>query len=307
MSELHIISGTIFFVCGMYHALCWVFVYAVKYATVVDTSKLISIVTGGLMILISVKLIWPPGMRGLSALYNLPQDTCSSCYGRWHQFDAYLRDSKYGSAHVYLANFVICCYIVHATYSLEHMYYWTFPVLCWVALFVLHPSKGTYIASKFQWLRSKDGFNRKYEILSVDAKRLRSSKMMEVTIKILLPTFEQHFARAFEQREGDSCNYNGYCDVILIRLRPKPHVNLCEQALQGLETVHYYSVSSITKDRSHRPTINAKLLVQQTGRREGCSASIVHPNNADGSLIEVSGNMLSIKIFSTMATFLLFL
>jgi hypothetical protein len=308
---MHIASGAVFFCGGFYHALCWISIYIAQYLVEVPTGIKVAIVTGICMILSAVKLLWPPGMEGYSAV----------CEARDNKFiyrvilkvfqlskiDRFLRNSKYGSVHVYLALFVFLLYTVHGTVNLYpmYLYYWAFPLSAWSLLFLLHPAKAAYFSIFIESYRSSNGYSRKYKVVEKTIEPLRKGALTMVHLTLKLPTFDAHFSDVYN-RSG-SHRYEGFSDVIMIKLRPwrknlsdggakdEDSVNsssssalvsqnpgLCDRLVRELETVHYYSVVSIVSDNeADNPTVKASLMIQNTARPEGSSASLIRPPNED--------------------------
>lgn len=300
MNELHVASGTIFFSGGIYHALCWIVIVCKTYLQKFSFGFFFAAATGPLMIIFAVKLLWPPGMYGLSSVFGTENNTSwvkkISDLLRLQQIDTFLKESKYGSYHVYIANTVFVLYISHATVNLypEHIYYWTFPVICWSILFVLHPSKGSYFASKLESIRSKNVFSRIYQVSRKDLETLRAvnkekDELTKVDLHITLPTYDPHFLSIYLAGNGQV--YDGFCDVIMIKVRPfdeplpllptffQRFVHRLSAVVQWIfheaETVHYYSVVNIKTDvRANNPSIIATLMIQNTNKPKGSSAAL---------------------------------
>jgi hypothetical protein len=315
MNKMHIASGAVFFCGGCYHALCWIFIFLVKYLTKATTGIWVALTTGLIMIVFAIKLLWPPGMDGYGTV----------CKRRDQKFiyrvllqvfkldaiDKFLMDSKYGSAHVYIALLVFFLYIVHGTVNLFPMefYYWAFPLACWSILFILHPAKATYLGSYVERFRSANGYSRRFKVVNKTCEVLRTGSLTMVELTIKLPTFDTHFAEVYSRR--GNYRYEGFCDVIMIKLRPwrvgllasngkvgapllGPKPSLGDQIAKELETVHYYSVVSIATDlEADNPTIKASLLVQNTSRANGTSAALVRnqDEDPDNTAFEVEGDI----------------
>jgi hypothetical protein len=303
MNKMHIASGTVFFCGGCYHALCWICIFLVKYLTKATSGIWVALVTGLVMIVLTVKLLWPPGMDGYATVCKRRSQKFTYRFllqvFKLDMIDKFLMDSKYGSAHVYIALLVFFLYIVHGTVNLFPMelYYWIFPLACWSVLFILHPAKATYFGCYIERFRSANGYSRRFKVVKKKCEVLRTGSLTMVELTIKLPTFDTHFAEVYSRR--DSYRYEGFCDVIMIKLRPwrvgslasdgkvgapllYPQPRLGEQVARELETVHYYSVVSIATDlEADNPTIKASLLVQNTSRVNGASAALTRNPNED--------------------------
>jgi hypothetical protein len=274
MQQLHIAGGAVYFFAGMYHFFCWLFILGLNLLSRLTTGLIVCIPTGVILISAGLKLIWPPGMTGMA-------DYCS-CFKFIRTLENFLKDSKYGSWHVYLANIVFFTYCVHASVSLYPMntWYWTFTAFCFSILFLLHPTKSTYFSSKFlQPLKSLDTFNRKYITLGKTAVPIRRGTLSDVKLRLRMPTYDIQFDEVLQKMP-----YTGYCDVILVKYRDSAH-----KWSREFETVHYYSTVNVNTiiDSAGGNEIEASLMIQQTRRPGGCSAALMDPKDVMGEKVEV--------------------
>ena len=278
LNELHIASGAVMFTGGAWHAFSWMLIYALKSLTKTSVGVFFAVITGCVMLALIVKLLWPPGMKGLSYHYKWKN----------HSFDNFLKDSKYGSYHVYFANIVFLVYLFHGTVNLypSEVYYWTFPLVCFLILFLLHPAKSTYYSTLLQLLRSRETFDRKYHLLKKTGARIKGKGLTDVRLEIQLPTYDHQFAEVIDRHA-----YTGYCDVILLKLR-RPNTPIESE----VETIHYYSVvNAVEIPRAHHPSIEVRLLIQFGGgmRKDGCSATLTN----------LDENVETMEVLSFLAVF----
>ena len=99
LQQLHIAGGAVYFFGGTYHFISWIFILAFGILSRLTNGLIVCIPTGIILIAAGLKLIWPPGMTGLGE--------CLRCFKTFTRFENFLKDSKYGSWHVYLANIIL--------------------------------------------------------------------------------------------------------------------------------------------------------------------------------------------------------
>jgi hypothetical protein len=272
LNELHIASGTVLFTGGVCHALSWMLIYSTKLLVKISVGVLFAAGTGLLMLTMMVKLLWPPGMKGLSYRYKWS----------YKRFDNFLKDSKYGSYHVYFANVTFLLYLAHGTVNLypSRVYYWTFPLVCYLILYLLHPAKSTYFATLLQPFRSRETFDRKYTLLGKSCQSAKGRSLTDVRLQVQLPVYDHQFDEVIAHQP-----YTGYCDVILVKVR-RPEARFSSE----IETIHYYSVvNAVRIPNAAQPSIEVRLLIQYGGgmRKDGSSATLIKNDNATDT-IEVS-------------------
>lgn len=273
LQQVHIAGGAVYFFGGMYHFISWIFILALGILSRLTNGLIVCIPTGIILIAAGLKLIWPPGMTGLG--------DCLRCFKIFTRLENFLKDSKYGSWHVYLANIIFVTYGIHASVSLKSKdtFYWTFAAFCCAMLYLLHPTKSTYFASRIlQPLKSLDSFNRKYITLGKTVKPIRKGTLSDVKLHLKMPTYDLQFDEVVQKKP-----YTGYCDVILIKYR-----NPAQKWSREMETVHYYSTVNIkTLEDSVDNEIEACLMIQKTRRADGCSAALLDAKDELGEKIEV--------------------
>lgn len=215
MQRLHIASGTILFSLGLYHGLAWCIMLATPgFLHNLSAAFYVAIVTGCLMLVLTVKLLWPPGME---------------LYGRnsFKWLNTWLKDSKYGMTHVFLANGVFLLYCLHASVNLYtvgnfYIFYWTFPVLGFIILIFLHPGKLNHMAATlfrdFQLqLKTVDSYDRNFVILNKQTtSAIKRGKLFNVTLDLQIPTYDSQFVDVMRDQF-----YYGCCDVVLVKIVPR--------------------------------------------------------------------------------------
>jgi hypothetical protein len=286
LQQLHIAGGAIYFFGGTYHFFCWIAILALRILSRLTTGLWFCIPTGVILIAGGLKLIWPPGMTGLSE--------CLRCFKIFVRVENFLKDSKYGNWHVYTSNIVLVTYCAHASVSLGFMDtpYWLFAFFCASVLYLLHPTKSTYFAAKvLQPLKSLDAFNRKYTTLGKTAKPIRRGTLSDVKLRLALPTYDVQFDEVLQNKE-----YTGYCDVILIKFRDPAN-----KWSREMETVHYYSTVNVRNLPDADNQMEASLMIQKTRRPGGCSAALMDATDTLGEKIEVIGFLKSNALESVYA------
>jgi hypothetical protein len=278
MKKIHIAGGAVSIFAGVYHTICWLFILGFHLLSHLTIGLIIAIPTGVILLLAGVKLIWPPGMTGMA-----DTDFCK-CFKFMKSLDNFLKDSKYGSWHVYLANIFFFNFCLHASVALfpSNTWYWTFTLFCFFILFILHPTRATYFAaSYFEPFEPIDSFKRKYITLSKSVVSIRQGTLSDVKLRLRMPTYDSQFDEAYPEKKP----YTGYCDVILIKYRNPEHKWISE-----FEAVHYYSVVNVSTvtDSVGGDEIEAQLMIQKTSRPGGCSAALMDTKDVTGDKIEVS-------------------
>jgi hypothetical protein len=211
---------------------------------------------------------------------------CLRCFKCFVTLENFLKDSKYGNWHVYLANIIFVTYAIHASVSLKpkDTFYWTFAAFCFTILYFLHPTKSTYYAGKLlQPLKSLDTFNRKFTTLGKTAKPIRRGTLSDVKLRLRMPTYDIQFDEVYQNKP-----YTGYCDVILIKFRDP-----AAKWSREMETVHYYSTVNVKSIPDSDNEVEASLMIQKTRRAGGCSAALMDDKDVMGEKIEVIGFLKS--------------
>ena len=253
--------------------MAWILIVALSMISNYTNKLIFTIPTGIGLVLLGTKLMWPPGMVGMSSRFKILTG-----------LDTFLKDSKYGSYHVYFVKFCFVLYIAHATVRQypRSIYYWGFPMIAYVILVFLHPAKSTYFYAYFlQYFLPQDSFDRKYTTLGKRSVPIRKGTLSNVTLHLKAPTYDDQFGDIMYSGTEE---YRGFCDVILIKFRQKQSTWARE-----LETVHYYSTVGISRvpcEEGHQ--IEARLMIQKTGRRGGCSDDLIGTAEETASSIEVN-------------------
>lgn len=290
MQQIHIASGAVFFFPGFYHTIAWLVIIASGMVTTFTAKLLFTVPTGVLLVALGTKLIWPPGMVGIS-----------SRFPSLARLDNFLKDSKYGSFHVYFVKFCFFLYIFHASVRQypRRIFYWGFPLIGYVILIFLHPAKSTYYHSNwFQIFQHQDSFCRSYITLSKNSVSIRDRTLASVTLILKTPTYDEQLGDIMYSGQSE---YRGFCDVILIKFRQKDSPYARE-----VETVHYYSTVGIKNkacEEGHQ--IEAQLMIQKTGRKGGCSDALMSTSEDSASSIEVKCiQLLFIISFNNIISFI---
>jgi hypothetical protein len=280
LQQLHIAGGAVYFFGGTYHCISWLFILGFGILSKLTNGIIFCIPTGLILMAAGLKLIWPPGMIGLG--------DCLRCFTVFVRLENFLKDSKYGSWHVYLANIVFVTYGLHAMLSLKptDSFYFTFSLCCFSILYFLHPAKSTYFAAKLlQPLKSLDTFNRKYTTLGKSVEPIRRGTLSDVKLRLCMPTYDIQFDEVLQKKP-----YTGYCDVILIK-----HRDPARKWAREMETVHYYSTVNIESlSDAADNEIEANLMIQKTRRADGCSAALMDASDVTGDQIEVRIHFLHV-------------
>jgi hypothetical protein len=250
LQELHESFGWNFGVMGLIHAIGWIIMLCLGMFTIFtdDYGVLIALITGFVMLLFAIKLLWPPGR-------NLPFFRESTASKLVKRLDAYLRDSKYGSMHVYLAYFTLIAYCLHGIFAMKGSTNWYFftVMVCFVVSLRSHPVKRYWFYRPMHALGYKWD---KYTILSKQVVEIRDRKALcAVTLILQLPS---------------NCNiqhFKGGGDVIHVQNRSGYHGwPLFNFLTRSLETTHYFSVVSIdfVDDKD-------KIITDEDERNNGAS------------------------------------
>jgi hypothetical protein len=306
LQELHEAFGANFGLMGLIHAVGWIIMLCLKMFTLTDTGVLIAAITGILMLLACVKLLWPPGK-------SIPHisETSSKLYKR---FDAFLRDSKYGYYHVYLAYSVIVMYCLHGIFAMENSKNWYFftVIICFVISMRSHPAKRYWFHRPLHAL----GYTMdKWTVIDKQVTELRGKGLCAVTLMLQMPS------------NANAEHFKGGGDVIHVQNRSGfVGKSISNFLTRSLETTHYFSVVSLELvDENGRPMMERKpstlgsiksdatsnshlqqitsalnttftmiqehihkqkcyakvqLMIQRTGRTDGASSAMVEPSNS---------------------------
>jgi hypothetical protein len=270
MQELHEASGANFLSMGLLHACAWIIMVGVGMFNLGQLGVWFATVTGILMLIFGVKLLWPPGR---SIPFVTPDS--SQLYKR---FDAFLRDSKYGSYHIYFALTTMFLFIVHGIIKINFSYSWYFLFLIFAMLIMIvsHPVK-RYFSHRV--LHAAVGSQRdRYEILSKTTTQLRGKGLVKVELVLSLPS------------NVDLTTLQGCGDVIVIQnLALEKGYESLGNFYRSIETAHYFSVVSIDllpnpDSADLLPTARVTLMIQKTNRLDGASTSLVE--DADSAKVK---------------------
>ena len=161
------------------HGLLWIFIFSLRIVEYGSTGTIFASISGALMLILGTKLMWPPGVPIPSA-FHLPD---------WkivRRLEAFLKDSKYGSYHVYFAFFVLCLYCVHASLIVKFFYspYFLFAAVSYMILRLVHPS-----SAQLRKELTMQSASEQYQILSISARELRKNGVQDVIIKAKPPHY----------------------------------------------------------------------------------------------------------------------
>eukprot|EP01038_Epipyxis_sp_PR26KG_P005024 gene5024-7012_t len=266
MEIIHKASGANFVVLGIVHGLAWIYILL--------PSDIDPIITGILMLIITIKLMWPTG-------YTMPFiGPKSSPY--LVAIDSFLKDSKYGAYHVYLALAIFVLYVIHVTYLFDYMYspYFLFSAFGWaVTRYLIIPRK-SIIYSKLCPL--------KYTVIEKIVTPIKKNSLYIVKLIVSLSP------------ETDLKHFEENSEIIMLR----NYTILQNDLLCGfinpfryLRTPHYFSVANVKINRqklidramtvsvsanslhenvSSEPiTAEVSLLIQKTRRVGGVASTLV--------------------------------
>ena len=144
IQELHEASGANFVFMGLLHTVAWIIMVLLGMFEILEIGVFFAVVTGLVMLFFAIKLLWPPG-------YALPYVTAESS-PFYKKLDHFLRDSKYGSYHIYLAYSVMALFIVHGILKIGFSYSWyfLFLVFCIILMLRSHPMKRYHTTQALQ-------------------------------------------------------------------------------------------------------------------------------------------------------------
>ena len=211
-----------------------------------SSGHIVALVTGCSMVLVGIKLLWPPGT-------TFPFKVSS--WTLLKRLETFLKDSKYGSYHVYLASLVLVLYCLHASWALSYAAspYFLFAATSYFILRMIHPATNQYISSIF-------GLST-FQILSIEAKPLRTRGVNSVTLTVRPP-----------RNQPLSSYENSCCDLIMLRNKTSVRSWL-------LETVYYYSIVNMevveTKDVNDPIRLLIKLFISPSRRKDGVASTLL--------------------------------
>lgn len=277
VQEIHVASGANFTFMGVIHSFAWISLLGLGLVEVNSCGMIVAIITGSFMLIISVKLLWPPGVP-------IPFAKIIEVYSpAFRRLGAFLKDGKYGSAHVYLASFVFSLYLAHATVIMKQAksWYFAFAVFSMCVLFMAHPAKRLFrgfIIKMFCQACSSD-----YVIVSKVVRQLRgnAANISAVYLDIELPP--QMDAKKLAE---------GHSDIIIVRNKATGFFR------RFWESAHYFSVVAIEEigivprntvagdcnEDTKLKGVRVTLLIQKTRRPDGASTALVRqkPKQTDG-------------------------
>ena len=257
MQILHQSFGVNFLFCGFTHGVVWVGIFSSGIIEFCNGGTIFAALSGIIMLCIGVKMVWPPGLP-------LPFKVT----GYLLRIETFLKDSKYGSYHVFLGFSLLVLYCLHASFILSYSYspYFLFSLVAYGILRFIHPSFVFFHPSKTVFK-----FVENFEILSVKSFQLRQHGVH--VVKILMRPPVSHDPSMYRKTS---------CDIITLR-------NTQSIAQRVLETVHYFSVVSIklvedSPASSSDSYLEVTLLISPTRRPDGISQALVTTQSAAAKL-----------------------
>ena len=152
VQQLHEALGANFVSLGLLHSLSWFVIFGLQLLPIFSAGAIVAVVSGLLMLLISVKLLWPTGVP-------LPGIKTAGWGLLLVTLERFLKDSKYGSYHVYFARMLIGLYVLHAILLIRFAYSWyfMFAAVAYAILLLVHPGRRHYFRGLLHWLASSSG------------------------------------------------------------------------------------------------------------------------------------------------------
>jgi hypothetical protein len=271
MQELHEASGANFLLMGSVHTFAWIIMVGIGMFDLSQPGVLFATLTGFLMLVFGVKLLWPPGR-------SIPFVTAESSR-LYKRLDAFLRDSKYGSYHIYFALTTMSLFVVHGILKIQFSYSWYFLFLIFAVIIMVsaHPVKRYHTQRMLYTVVGSD--SEKYEILSKTTTQIRGKGLVAVELTLSLP------------KSVNLASLQGCGDVISIQnLAREKASRWLSKFYRTLETAHYFSVVSIhllpnPNDPTHLPTARVTLMIQKTSRSDGASTALVEDDDDSGTIL----------------------
>jgi hypothetical protein len=256
---LHQAFGINMMFSGAVHGIVWIVLFA---SGIVDLwtsngGRVIALCTGLTMVTICVKLIWPPGQL-------FPFHTENSYLKR---LETFLKDSKYGHWHVFLATANVVIYCFHGSWALPTFSgapYFLFTAVTYIILRIVHPATNQFFARLLGWDT--------LEIIEVQCKPLRTRGVNQVDLIVKPP--EKDKIRLYK----DSA-----CDIIMLR-------NTDSSNRFWFDTVHWYSVAGVhlveTGEKDNPVRVQVRLLISFSRRNDTMAAVMQRQGKAENQPAE---------------------
>jgi hypothetical protein len=256
---LHQAFGINMMFSGAAHGFVWLVLFASGIVDVWTSNggRVIALCTGLTMVTICVKLIWPPG-------HLFPFQVENSYLKR---LETFLKDSKYGHWHVYLATANVVIYCFHGSWALPTFNaapYFLFTAATYLILRIVHPATNQFVARLFGWDT--------LEVLEVSCQPLRTRGVNQVDLIVRPP--EKDKIRLYK----DSA-----CDIIMLR-------NIDTMNRFMYDTVHWYSVAGVhlleTGDKDDPYHVQVRLLISYSRRNDTMAAVMQRQGKAENQPAE---------------------